>query len=52
MKALTCVIGFHAWHAVTLEGQIKAIVCMRCGKQEIPDPNVAVRLGSDDRLAA
>jgi hypothetical protein len=47
MKPLTCYTGFHAWHAVTLEDQVRAIVCLRCGKQEIPDANVAIRLGWD-----
>jgi hypothetical protein len=47
VKPPTCYLGFHAWHAVTLQDQVRAIVCLRCGKQEIPDPNVAVRLGWD-----
>jgi len=50
MKPLTCTIGFHAWHPVVLEDQMHAIVCMRCGKQEIPDTNVAARLAWNQHM--
>lgn len=50
MKPLTCIVGLHAWHAVTLEDHVRAIVCLRCGAQEIPDANVAARLGWNQHM--
>ena len=45
MKPLPARSGSTPGTPVTLEDQVRAIVCLRCGKQEIPDANVAIRLG-------
>jgi hypothetical protein len=44
-KPLACWIGLHAWHQIPSEPEFPLIACLRCGKQERPDTNVANRLG-------
>ena len=49
-KPLTCWIGFHAWHPIVEEDQLRLIQCLRCGKKEQPNGNVALRLGFDNYM--
>jgi len=49
-KPLTCRIGFHAWHPIIEEDQLRLIQCLRCGTKEQPNGNVALRLGFDNYM--
>lgn len=44
-KPFACWIGLHAWHPIASEPNFALIACLRCGKQEALDRNVAARLG-------
>ena len=49
-KPLTCWIGFHAWHPIIEEDHLRLIQCLRCGKKEQPNGNVALRFGYDNYM--
>ena len=49
-KPIACRLGIHAWHVIPSEPGFPLIACLRCGKQEAPSRNAAVRMGWDQHV--
>ena len=49
-KPLTCWLGLHAWHPIESEPDFPLIACLRCGKQEVPNHNIAARMGWNQHM--